>query len=47
MFEMFHLKEKCMTSLPSRIADHIFKKKKKDKENKRLTGVGTKGMIWC
>ena len=34
-----------MTSLPSRIAHHILEEN--DKENKRLTGVGTKEMIWC
>lgn len=38
--EFFQLKEKYKTSLPSRIADHILEEN--DKENKRLTGVGTK-----
>jgi hypothetical protein len=31
-------------SLPLRIADHTLEED--DKENKRLTGVGTKKMIW-
>jgi hypothetical protein len=34
-----------MTSLPSRVADHILEEN--DKENKGLKGVGTKEMIWC
>ena len=33
-----------MTSLPSRIADHILEEN--DKENKHLTGVSMKEMIW-
>lgn len=43
--EFFHLKEKCMTSLPSRIAGQIWEED--DKENKSLMGEGTKEMIWC